>query len=214
MYILSKDLFFPPVKFADEDGMFAIGGDLSAKRLLLAYQNGIFPWYNEGEPICWHCPDPRFVLFPEELNISKSMKTVINSGMFSFTVNKAFGEVIKNCKTVYRKNQPGTWISEAIIKAYSALHAQGYAQSAETWKDNELVGGLYGIRMGKVFFGESMFSKQSNASKFAFINYVQYLQNHGVKLIDCQVYTKHLESLGARMIERDYFLKQLCKLIS
>jgi leucyl/phenylalanyl-tRNA--protein transferase len=213
MYILGKELFFPPVEFADKDGMFAIGGDLSTERLLLAYRNGIFPWYNEGEPICWYCPDPRFVLFPGELNISNSMKTVINSGVFSFTVNKAFSEVIKNCQTVNRRGEPGTWISGDIIKAYSALHAQGYARSAEAWKNGDLVGGLYGMQLGKVFFGESMFTKQSNASKFAFIKYVQYLQKQGVELIDCQVYTNHLQSLGARMIERDYFLKLLGKLI-
>ena len=213
MYILNKELFFPPVKFADEDGMFAIGGDLSTERLLLAYRNGIFPWYNDGEPICWYCPDPRFVLIPAELEISKSMRTVINSGLFSFTINKAFDEVIKNCKTVYRKNQPGTWISDAIIKAYSALHVQGYAHSAEAWSKGELVGGLYGIRLGKVFFGESMFNKQSNASKFAFIKYVQYLNKQDVQLIDCQVYTSHLQSLGAKMIERDYFLQLLNRLI-
>ena len=214
MYILNKELFFPPIKFAGEDGMFAIGGDLSTERLLLAYRSGIFPWYNEGEPICWYCPDPRFVLFPAELDISKSMNTVINSDRFSFTVNKAFDEVIKNCKTVYRKGQPGTWISDEIIEAYSQLHAQGYAHSAEAWSNDELVGGLYGIRMGKVFFGESMFNKQSNASKFAFIKYVQYLKKQDVQLIDCQVYTSHLQSFGAKMIERDYFLQLLNGLIN
>jgi len=214
MYIIGKELFFPPVKSTYEDGLFAIGGDLSTERLLLAYSSGIFPWFNEGEPICWYCPDPRFVLFPGELYISKSMRTIINSSMFSFTVNKAFGDVVKNCKTVYRKNQPGTWISESIVKAYSALHVKGHAHSAETWRNDELVGGLYGVLIGKVFFGESMFTKQSNASKFAFIKYVQYLQTKNVQLVDCQVYTKHLESLGARMIERDYFLRLLKKLIN
>jgi len=214
MYILNKELFFPPVKFADEDGMFAIGGDLSTERLLLAYRNGIFPWYNEGEPICWYCPNPRFVLFPAELYISNSMKTIINSGTFSFTIDKAFDEVIKNCKTIYRKDQRGTWISDAIVEAYSELFAQGHAHSAEAWSKDKLVGGLYGIRIGKVFFGESMFTKKSNASKFAFIKYVQYLQKQNVELIDCQVYTSHLESLGARMIDRDYFLQLLNKLIA
>jgi leucyl/phenylalanyl-tRNA--protein transferase len=213
MYFLNKEMFFPPVTFADEDGMFAIGGDLSTERLLLAYRNGIFPWYNEGEPICWYCPDPRFVLFPNDLETSKSMRTVINSGIFSFTVNRAFDEVIKNCKNVYRKDQPGTWISDAIIEAYSGLHVKGYAHSAEAWSDGELVGGLYGIRLGKVFFGESMFNKQSNASKFAFIKYVQYLEKQDVQLVDCQVYTRHLESLGAKMIRRDYFLQLLHNLI-
>jgi len=214
MYILNKELFFPSVKFTDEDGMFAIGGDLSTERLLLAYRSGIFPWYNEHEPICWYCPDPRFVLFPAELYISNSMKTIINSGTFSFTIDKAFDEVIKNCKTIYRKDQRGTWISDAIVEAYSELFAQGHAHSAEAWSKDKLVGGLYGIRIGKVFFGESMFTKKSNASKFAFIKYVQYLQKQNVELIDCQVYTSHLESLGARMIDRDYFLQLLNKLIA
>jgi len=214
MYILNKELFFPSVKFTDEDGMFAIGGDLSTERLLLAYRSGIFPWYNEHEPICWYCPDPRFVLFPAELYISNSMKTIINSGTFSFTIDKAFDEVIKNCKTIYRKDQRGTWISDAIVEAYSELFAQGHAHSAEAWSKDKLVGGLYGIRIGKVFFGESMFTKKSNASKFAFIKYVQYLQKQHVELIDCQVYTSHLESLGARMIDRDYFLQLLNKLIA
>jgi len=214
MYILNKELFFPSVKFTDEDGMFAIGGDLSTERLLLAYRSGIFPWYNEHEPICWYCPNPRFVLFPAELYISNSMKTIINNGTFSFTIDKAFDEVIKNCKTIYRKDQRGTWISDAIVEAYSELFAQGHAHSAEAWSKDKLVGGLYGIRIGKVFFGESMFTKKNNASKFAFIKYVQYLQKQHVELIDCQVYTSHLESLGARMIDRDYFLQLLNKLIA
>ncbi len=214
MYILGKELIFPAVQSAGENGLLAIGGDLSFERLLLAYRNGIFPWYDENDPICWYCPNPRFVLFPEKLNISKSMRTVLNNGKFSFTVNKAFTEVIKNCKTVIRKDQPGTWISDAIIAAYTSLHLKGYAHSAEAWKNGELVGGLYGIRLGKVFFGESMFSNQSNASKFAFIKYVKYLQKQQVQLIDCQVYTSHLQTLGARMIERENFLQLLTTLIS
>lgn len=214
MYVLTEELFFPPAKFANKDGLLAIGGDLSAERLLLAYRNGIFPWYNQYEPICWYCPQPRFILFPPELNISRSMKTVINSEVFSFSINKAFDDVIKNCKTIYRKQQQGTWISDEIIEAYTALHAQGYAHSAEAWCNGELAGGLYGVRIGKVFFGESMFSKQSNASKFTFIKYVHYLQQQQVQLIDCQVYTAHLQSLGARMIDRDIFLGILGKLVS
>jgi leucyl/phenylalanyl-tRNA--protein transferase len=214
MYILNEELFFPPAEYSNENGLLAIGGDLSTKRLLLAYRNGIFPWYNEDEPVCWYCPDPRFVLYAGDLKVSKSMRTVINTGLFSFTINKAFNEVIKNCESVYRKDQEGTWISQATIEAYSALHAMGYGHSAEAWHNGELVGGLYGIRMGKVFFGESMFSKQSNASKFAFIKYVQYLQNQNVQLIDCQVYTPHLQTLGAKMIDRNIFLKMLKELIS
>jgi leucyl/phenylalanyl-tRNA--protein transferase len=211
MFILSEKIEFPSVELADEEGLLAIGGDLSTARLLLAYKNGIFPWYNEDEPICWWCPDPRFVLFPEELIISKSMKTVLNNGSFRFTINKAFANVIANCKTVTRKEQEGTWIQPELIDAYILLHQKGFAVSAEAWQQGELVGGLYGVLLGNVFFGESMFSKKSNASKFAFINFVKHLQKQGIKLIDCQVYTPHLDSLGARMIERQLFCEILHK---
>ena len=205
MFLLNKELFFPPLDMADEDGLLAIGGDFSTERLLLAYRKGIFPWYNFGEPICWWSPDPRFVLFPGELKVSKSMQTVLNNDKFRFTVNRNFAGVIQNCKTISRKEQGGTWISPPIQKAYTLLHELGHAHSAETWMNGELVGGLYGIRIGKIFFGESMFSKEKNASKYAFINYVQRLQQEKVQLVDCQVYTQHLESLGARMIDRDSF---------
>ena len=190
---------------ADGNGLLAIGGDLSTERLLLAYSSGIFPWYNEDEPICWWSPDPRFVLYPGDLKITNSMKTVLQNGKFRFTINRAFTQVIQNCKTVSRKGQGGTWISPAMQKAYTILHELGYANSAETWMDGELVGGLYGIRLGKIFFGESMFSLQNNASKFAFINYVQQLKKENVQLIDCQLHTKHLGSLGATMIPRELF---------
>ena len=209
--MLTKEIIFPPVALADEEGLLAIGGDLSTERLLLAYKNGIFPWYNEEEPICWWCPDPRFVLFPKELKISKSMQTVLNNGSFRFTINKAFNKVIANCKTVTRKEQEGTWIQPEVIEAYTKLHQLGFAISAEAWKDGELVGGLYGVLLGKIFFGESMFSTQNNASKFAFINFVRHLQKQGIQLIDCQVYTAHLESLGARMIDRKLFSEILSK---
>jgi leucyl/phenylalanyl-tRNA--protein transferase len=209
MFLLTKELFFPPVSKADEEGLLAIGGDLSTERLLLAYRSGIFPWYNEDEPICWWSPDPRFVLFPADLKISSSMKTVLQNGKYRFTTNRAFEHVIQNCKTVTRKGQDGTWISPAMQKAYITLHKLGYAHSAEAWQDGELVGGLYGIRLGKMFFGESMFSLKPNASKFAFINYVQQLQKEGVQLIDCQLHTNHLESLGARMIPRELFTQIL-----
>lgn len=210
--ILTEVLKFPPTESADEEGLLAIGGDLSPERLLLAYRNGIFPWFNEDEPILWWTPDPRFVLIPSELKISNSMRTVLNNGSFKFTVNRNFEEVIKNCKTTDRKDQPGTWISDEIVNAYTILHQQGFAHSAEAWNNGELVGGLYGVRIGKVFFGESMFSKQSNASKFAFIKYVQLLQKQNVELIDCQVYTDHLKTLGAKMIERKKFLEMLSQL--
>jgi leucyl/phenylalanyl-tRNA--protein transferase len=214
MFILSKEISFPDVELADEDGLLAIGGDLSIERLLLAYRNGIFPWYNEDEPICWWCPDPRFVLFPDELSISKSMKSFFSKTEFQFTVNKAFNEVIYNCKTVFRKEQDGTWINEDIVNAYTKLHKLGFAHSAEAWLDNELVGGLYGIRLGNIFFGESMFSKKTNASKFAFIHFCRQLRAQNIALIDCQVYTPHLESLGARMIERKTFISILQKYIT
>lgn len=211
MFLLNKDLVFPPVEMADEEGLLAIGGDLGTERLLLAYQKGIFPWYNEGEPICWWSPDPRFVLYPAELKVSSSMKTILNNGKYRFTINRTFSEVIQNCKTITRKDQAGTWISPAVQKAYTLLHEKGFAHSAETWAGEKLAGGLYGIRLGNIFFGESMFSLEKNASKFAFINYVQQLQKENVQLIDCQVYTKHLESLGARMISRNLFSKILAE---
>ncbi len=206
MVLLNNDLIFPPVNMADEDGVLAIGGDLNTERLLLAYRSGIFPWYNETEPIVWWSPDPRFVLFPEKLKVTKSMQTVLNNGKLRFTINRAFASVIHNCKTAFRKDQEGTWISPAIQDAYTKLHLLGYAHSAEAWLNGELVGGLYGIRLGNVFFGESMFSKASNASKFAFIKYVHQLQKENVTLIDCQIYTTHLESLGAKMIDRKKFM--------
>ena len=211
MIILNADIKFPPVEAADENGILAVGGNLSTERLLLAYRSGIFPWYNEGEPILWWCPDPRFVLFPNELKVSKSMQTVLNNGKFRFTINRAFERVIQQCKTAYRKEQDGTWISPAIENAYTQLHQLGHAHSAETWLNGELVGGLYGIRIGRMFFGESMFSKVSNASKFAFINYIQQLKKEGLALVDCQVYTAHLESLGARMITRERFMELLAE---
>jgi leucyl/phenylalanyl-tRNA--protein transferase len=209
MFLLSNELYFPPVTEADEEGILAIGGDLSTQRLLLAYRNGIFPWYTDDEPIIWWCPNPRFVLFPDEIKISKSMRAVVKKQTYSFTINNCFNNVIKNCKTINREGQSGTWISEEVIDAYTNLHNLGYALSAETWKNNKLVGGLYGVKMGNIFFGESMFSLSPNASKVAFIQLVQHLKNEGLKLIDCQVYTNHLESLGAKMIDRNDFMRLL-----
>lgn len=205
LFALDKDHVFPPVEMAEPDGLLAIGGDLSTMRLLMAYRKGIFPWY-EGNTILWWCPDPRFVLFPEELKVSKSMKQVLKNQPFRFTTNLAFREVINNCKTISRAGQTSTWITPDVKEAYIRLHELGFAHSAETWDGEQLVGGLYGIRIGNIFFGESMFSKQSNASKYAFINYVQELKAGHVHLIDCQVYTEHLESLGARMIPRKEFI--------
>jgi len=195
-----------------EDGLLAIGGDLSTDRLLLAYRSGIFPWFNDDELPMWWCPDPRFVLFPGEVKVSKSMKQVMRNGGFELRVNTAFAQVIIACQQTPREGQPGTWITEEVKRAYIRLHELGYAHSAEAWKDGTLVGGLYGIRLGKVFFGESMFSKVSNASKYAFISYAALLQSEGVELIDCQVHTEHLETLGAKMIPRESFIKQVDRL--
>ena len=208
LFVLDKELSFPPAHLAEPDGLLAIGGDLSKDRLLLAYRNGIFPWY-EGQYILWWSPDPRFVLYPDELQVSSSMKKFLRKDPFTFTSNKAFEKVITHCQTIKRRDQQGTWITEEMKRAYTSLHRDGIAHSAEAWQDGELVGGIYGIRLGKIFFGESMFSLTTNASKFAFINYVEQLKKEGVVLVDCQVYTEHLESLGARMIEREEFLRVL-----
>ena len=208
VYTLNKNLWFPPVEEAMEDGLLAMGGDMGVDRLLLAYKQGIFPWY-DGEIPLWWSPDPRFVLYPDELKVSKSMEAIIKKRNFRFTTNTVFADVIGCCKKLERKGQDGTWITDELEMSFIALHQLGFAHSAEAWLDGELVGGLYGIRMGKLFFGESMFSKYSNASKFAFIRYVQLLQKEGVYLIDCQVYTDHLESLGAGMIARKDFTEIL-----
>jgi leucyl/phenylalanyl-tRNA--protein transferase len=205
----NEQLYFPPVEDADENGLLAIGGDLTPARLILAYRSGIFPWFNEADPICWWSPDPRFVLYPSELKISKSMQQVVKKQTFQFSTNKAFKAVIHACSTTPRNGQDGTWITNEMQDAYLHMHQLGYAHSAEAWLNDELVGGLYGIRLGNVFFGESMFSHVSNASKFAFIQYVQMLQKENVRLIDCQLHTQHLESLGATMIPRKTFMQHL-----
>lgn len=210
--ILDKNLKFPPVQESDCEGLLAMGGDLSVDRLLIAYKNGIFPWYTDDIPLWW-CPDPRFVLYPNELRVSKSMQSLLKKRSFHFTTNKVFKDVIHACKSVTRKDQDGTWITQEVEKAYIALHELGFAHSAEVWLDNKLVGGLYGIKMGKVFFGESMFSLANNASKYAFISYVQILKAEGIEIIDCQIYSAHLESLGAKMIPRKYFIETINKLI-
>ena len=212
LFALDIELVFPPVHLAEPDGLIAMGGDLSSERLLLAYRNGIFPWY-ESDTILWWCPHPRFVLFPAELKVSKGIKPLLNRNEFEFTTNKAFIQVIHHCKKTKRPRQEGTWITDEVEKAYCKLHELGHAHSAEVWKEDELVGGLYGIKMGKVFFGESMFSLVSNASRFTFIKYVQQLKEEGIELIDCQVYTEYLESLGAGMIERGDFTNLLQQLI-
>lgn len=212
LFVIEKEFSFPPVHLAEPDGLLAVGGDLSVERLLIAYSNGIFPWY-EGKHILWWCPDPRFVLLPHELKVSKSMRQLLKQNSFNFTINKAFELVISNCKTIKRPGQTGTWITNDVKKAYTDLHKAGFAHSAEVWKNGELVGGVYGVKLGKVFFGESMFSKQSNASKYAFIKLVEKLKTEGTEIIDCQVYTEHLESLGARMMPRDEFCGKIKSLI-
>ena len=208
--ILDEHIWFPPLEDALEDGLLAMGGDLSTERLIKAYQEGIFPWY-EGETPLWWSPNPRFVMYPANLKVSATMKQVLKRQEFEFKTNTAFDQVIANCKKIKRSGQYGTWITPAVEKAYNILHQLGIAHSAEAWRGETLVGGLYGIKMGKLFFGESMFSNQSNASKFAFISYVKQLETEGIVLIDCQVYTEHLESLGAEMIERDLFKQLLYK---
>jgi len=203
---LDERLIFPDPSLADDDGLLAVGGDLSADRLLLAYQNGIFPWYSNDTPILWYSPHERFVLYPHELKISKSMRQVLNSGKFKVTVNKAFADVIKACATAPRADQDGTWITTEMQEAYINLNRLGHAYSYEVWENETLVGGLYGVAVGHVFCGESMFSKVSNASKTALI----YLcLNNPYTLIDCQVPTGHLTSMGARLINRDEYLEIL-----
>jgi leucyl/phenylalanyl-tRNA---protein transferase len=201
---------FPPLESADEDGLLAVGGNYNTELLRIAYQHGIFPWPT-GETPMWYSPDPRFVLYPKELVVTKSMRQVLRSGKFRFSINNDFRSVITQCSQTYRNGQQGTWINEKMIEAYIGLYQEGIAHSAETWTDNQLVGGLYGVRVGNVFCGESMFSHVSNASKFAFINMVEHLQKDGVTLIDCQVHTAHLESLGARMIPRKEYISILGK---
>lgn len=207
MHILNENIEFPHISEASRDGLLAIGGDLSPERLIYAYKNGIFPWFEEDQPILWWSPDPRFVLFPKDLKISKSMNQVLRKNDFVVTVNKDFSQVIHHCAAQKRNGQQGTWITQGMITAYQKLHELGYAKSVEVWQDSKLIAGLYGIDLGNnVFCGESMFTKVSNASKVGFITFVQH---SNYKLIDCQVYTNHLESLGAKDIPRLEFLSYL-----
>ena len=210
MFLLdSEEIAFPdPALYDFEGGLLAMGGDLSPERIWFASQNGIFPWFNPEDDILWWCPDPRFVLFPEDLKISKSMKKILREGKFTFTENKCFEEVMKNCQAAERKGQEGTWITDEMIKAYSTLHRFGKSKSIEVWGNDELVGGLYGVDLGHIFCGESMFAKVSNASKAGFIYFVEKYKNQH-ELIDCQVYTEHLASLGAKEIPKREFLKIL-----
>lgn len=205
VYGLTKELIFPDPELSEEDGLLAIGGDLSLKRLILAYCNGIFPWYNEGEPIQWWCPKPRFIIIPDEVKISKSMKKVIKKGEFTVTFNNDFQGVISNCKSLRENNGEGTWISEEMKSAYINLFNNGYGMSVESYIGDEFVGGLYGVKIGKCFFGESMFSKVSNASKIALIILAERLKSEGFIFIDCQMHTNHLESMGGKFVEWSTF---------
>jgi leucyl/phenylalanyl-tRNA--protein transferase len=212
-YRLIDEIVFPPVDHAKPEGLLAIGGDLSPERLLAAYSEGIFPWYSEGEPILWWSPDPRFVLFPDELRISRSMKQFLKKGSVRTTFDRAFPEVIAACGSRPRPGQAGTWITREMQDAYIKLHKLGFAHSVESWADESLVGGLYGVSLGGVFFGESMFSAIPNASKAALISLIHFMKERGFGLIDCQVETGHLSSLGARFITRQEFGSILIKLL-
>lgn len=205
------DISFPHPSFANPNGLLAVGGDLSSERLLEAYRIGIFPWFNPGEEKLWWSPDPRFVLFPNELKVAKSMRPYFNQKKYHVTYDTHFLDVILNCKLGENRKESGTWITSDIVEAYYQLHQEGYAHSVEVWQGEELVGGLYGLSLGKMFFGESMFTKANNASKFGFISLVQALEKKGFNLIDCQMRTQHLESLGAKAIPRSNFLDKLDK---
>ncbi len=209
LFFLNDRLYFPPVTEANAEGLLAVGGDLSPERLLLAYQNGIFPWFNEDDLILWWSPDPRMVLYPQKLKVSKSMQKIMNGNQFRLTMDTCFDEVVEQCALLKRKGQEGTWITPKMKEAYTQLHEKGFARSYEVWQDDKLVGGLYGIDLETIFCGESMFSSVSNASKFAFIKLAQELEKKAYQLIDCQVYTRHLESLGAEEIARADFIEIL-----
>jgi len=211
MNFLTEKLWFPNPTEATSDGLLAIGGDLSTERLLLAYHSGIFPWFEDDQPILWWSPDPRMILFPEKFKVSKSLRKTLKSEKFRITFNQNFAEVIKNCATVLRKGQAGTWITQEMQQAYIALHSAGHAVSVEVWEDDNLVGGLYGIDLPqkKVFCGESMFSLVNDASKVAFYHLSEYVKTKDYKFIDCQIYNEHLESLGAEEIDREEFFELL-----
>lgn len=211
VFLLSDTIEFPPPHLATEDGLLAVGGDLSQKRLLLAYRMGIFPWFSNNEPILWWSPDPRFVLYPHEIKVSKTLKKVIKKDMFSVTMDLAFNEVINQCAQVRLGKNQGTWIVKDMIDAYCNLHESGFAHSVEVWLQGDLVGGLYGVSLGMCFFGESMFTLVSNASNVGLVKLVEHLKELSFDLIDCQVPTEHLIRFGARQIPRMRFLNQLKK---
>lgn len=209
MHQLTSQHIFPSALSANEEGIVAVGGDLSPERVLLAYKNGIFPWFENDDCLAWWSPDPRMVLFPEKLRISKSTKKILKDNPFEITFNRSFNEVVNACAKVKRYGQNGTWITNGLMKSFNTLHEQGHAFSVEVWKDYELVGGLYGVDLGDVFCGESMFTKANNASKIGFIFLVKELIKNGYKLIDCQVPSAHLKNLGAEEVSRSKFLEYL-----
>lgn len=213
---IEGDCPFPPLTDAltEPNGLIAIGGDLSAARLLSAYKQGIFPWFSEGEPIMWWSPDPRMVLFPDELKISASLKKTLRKNLFELRFNTAFREVMTACSEAPRYGQAGTWISNEMINAYCKLHDLGYAISMESWLDGKLVGGCYGVKISRMFYGESMFHHVTDASKVAFVHLVEFLKNQGVGMIDCQMKTPLLASFGGREIARDEFMQNLTKLVN
>ncbi len=210
-WLSDHDLTFPHPSLAEPGGLLAVGGDMSAERLILAYRNGIFPWFEEDGQFFWYSPDPRWVLFPPELRVQKSMRSIFNRHKFRYTLDTAFDQVIRACSETPRGGQDGSWITESFVEGYTRLHEQGVAHSMEVWQDGVLAGGLYGIALGKIFYGESMFSRAPNASKAGFITLTQALERAGFWLIDCQQQTAHLESLGARGISRQLFLEYLAK---
>jgi leucyl/phenylalanyl-tRNA--protein transferase len=211
IYRLGAELVFPPPEEAEPDGLLAVGGDLSAERLLLAYAQGIFPWYSEGLPILWHSPDPRMVLLPAELHVSRSLRKAVARAPYGLTLDRAFREVIEACADCERPGQEGTWITVEMVEAYVALHELGFAHSVEAWHEGELAGGLYGVSLGRVFFGESMFAWRSDASKIAFVTLIEQLGRWRFELVDCQVYTEHLERFGAVEWPRERFLEALAQ---
>ncbi len=213
IYELNEDLVFPPAEHAEPDGLLALGGDLSVERLVLAYRSGLFPWYNEGEPVLWWSPDPRLVLRPSELTISRSLGKTLRQQRFRYSLNREFEAVVTACSEVPRPGQDGTWIQTEMIRAYTTLHEAGYAHSLEVYQDEVLVAGLYGVALGQCFFGESMFTRVDDASKCGFVCLVNFLHVQGVRMIDCQVHTEHLARFGATMVPREAFLAELKELI-
>lgn len=209
MYYLTRELYFPPAENAGKTGLLAVGGDLSVNRLLLAYRKGIFPWYNDNEPILWWSPENRMVIDPKQFKPSKSLRNIINRKLFQVTYNKSFEQVIQHCRSTYRPGQEGTWLTNEMVRAYIELYKMGYAKSVEVWQEKRLVGGLYGVDLGVVFCGESMFSLVSNASKVAFVYLVELLRANNYQVLDCQLHNHHLARLGAFEISRTDYLRIL-----